>query len=1130
MPTTSRRLADLIRITGIDRIIPVLENSGPGNTIELEKDDFKPEVLVRLSGYAAGATTQAGNDIPISSTVSQFRTENSEGIPTGIQYPGKNDQDHYTARFTTSVDGKSPASEFENTSQTGFLDVDDSRGGKFTIKKGKSTVIAPTGTEIYQSVNEQGDKAPIVKRVRQAQFDNNRFTLGKTYIPRTGLEDAEGLSVETPGSSGSASVAEDDSNLGVGFAQTEFGKHAPRKFPSALNDNAVQVKLRDLKKIGLLTMLQASGEYYIPTDPTQVDQQVAARGAALAPGLARIGQKIDISRTSPVKIMKDVNPDFTKPTLDDNLKRNPVMSYGNVNNYMAPFAGLSSTASVASAALLALTIGGLIKGAAQIIAARRAANPVEHGNLSTSDRRRRMGSYLGKADEVASFRNTDFEIQTVQTTHDYFQAVSKGVDIFFGISAPGVTAIKISQNHGYYNTLLRSIIRSTTDFFLLAAGGTVNISNGPTSINDVTLLGNPLGPIELVRKMNESQLLRFCNILATIGDVALNHADAGFVLNDLGEVDEYISDIDRILPEANVGPDRETSLNPAVMQSLGRLGDTYRNALAWGSNTTKSMYMIPNSIFRAEATYLNGQDQSRTPSQALAADLFGNNLHKVKGPDNLDGNRISAEDVQRMEEHLAAEYMPFYFQDIRTNEIISFHAFMESMGDNFEPEYTQTEGYGRIGKVMTYKNTNRSISLEFRVVATNEKDFDHMYYKINKFISMVYPQYTEGRQIGTATSKFIQPFSQVPSASPLIRMRLGDIWKSNYTKFGLARLFGAGSSQFALQGQQGSIKYNASLKRNLEQVTQRMERQGDYRVGEYALLSPLPFQPGRGSGRRLVGYPRLDNVIDSPSQPGQTQRNGRGGSRGAGGGGFVSVAGSDSAGGRSIVPVASPAGAPLVVSQNLRVQITKVTPAPNDPNLKAYKFTVPGGLAGQDGVYGCTQHDLRPDPSEVNRIAFGQSSPSESQNQTTTNNTQDPVTAFFSGAGDNGNPIVKAFESTRGKGLAGFIMGLRFDWSDARWETGRHNARAPMSVKISMDFSPIHDLNPGLDSEGFMTAPVYDVGDTVKSWHLGMPEDKAQADREAGLMRSAVSLSQPRSSNGVGNGGGSGGANGVGLR
>lgn len=1128
MSRTSRRLGNLIQSLESNRIVPYLENSGPNSTIQIDKDDIRPDVLTRMVEYGVAVTVETTNNPPLSPTQGKFALQDELGNPTGITDPGVNGQEYFTKKFHEGgVDGKSAEASFRAISKSGFLDVDDAAGGKFEIKKGKTSSTDPSPVDIFKEINDKGEDSSFVKRVRQAQVQNNRFTIGKTLIPRSGLDVNDGSPASAPGSRGSGAVFEDDSNVGIGYAQQEFGKYGPRKFPSTQGDTAVLVKLRDLKKIGLLTMLQASGEYYIPTDPNNVAQELAARGASTAPGLARIGQKIDISRVSPVKIMKDVNPEFTKPTLDDNIILDTVKSYGSVNNWLAPFDGLTSTATVASAALLALTVGGLIKGAAAtIIAIRRPkVEPNLGGNPSMSDRRKRMGSFLGKATEVDIFRNTDFEIEIARTAHDYFLCVSKGVDIFFGLSSAGAATSKIAKNHGYYNTILRTIVRSTTDFFLAAAGGMVNTGEAsrPRNVNDASVLGNPLGTIELIRKLNSSLLLKFCNILATIGDIAMNHDDAGFIINENGEVNEFISDIDRIIVDGEIGPRGEGALNPAVLQSVHRLPGLYRNALAWGSQTAKSMYMIPNNIFRAEATFLGASDQSNNPTEKLSAALSKNNLSIVKGPSGLNGNRILAEDVKALEDYLEADYMPFYFHDTRTNEILSFHAFMESMSDSFEPEYTDVEGYGRIGKAVIYKNTQRKISLEFRVVATSEEDFDSMWYKINRLIAMVYPQYTQGRQVGTANNKFIQPFSQIPGASPLIRLRLGDVWKSNYSRFGVARLFGVGSNQFSLQGQNSTVTYNAALLRNREQVTERMARRGEYQVGEHAILTPLPTQQTRGAGQRLLGYPRFGNLSESPGQPFQAQRTGVGGRSGAGVNAFVSVTNSSAAGGRTLTPQASPAGAPLVIAQELKVRIVSVTNSQADPSLKLYKFSVPSGGPGQDGIYGCTQHDLRPDPEEIARVAYTQSTQDSLPNTNT--NSQGVVSNFFSSGGDNGNSIIKAFESTKGEGLAGFIKNMRMDWSDARWETGRHNARAPMMVKISMDFEPIHDINPGLDSDGFMTAPVYNVGNTMKTWVNGMPEDKNMADRKEATIKRMQVLATPRSSNGVavGNGMNTGG-------
>jgi len=80
------------------------------------------------------------------------------------------------------------------------------------------------------------------------------------------------------------------------------------------------------------------------------------------------------------------------------------------------------------------------------------------------------------------------------------------------------------------------------------------------------------------------------------------------------------------------------------------------------------------------------------------------------------------------------------------------------------------------------------------------------------------------------------------------------------------------------------------------------------------------------------------------------------------------------------------------------------------------------------------------------------------------------------------NPITRAYETTAGRGLAGTLGGLSFDWLEAGnggWETD-WNSRAPKGVTISLDLDVIHDLPPGLDHSGFNRAPLYNVGSIMK--------------------------------------------------
>ena len=86
------------------------------------------------------------------------------------------------------------------------------------------------------------------------------------------------------------------------------------------------------------------------------------------------------------------------------------------------------------------------------------------------------------------------------------------------------------------------------------------------------------------------------------------------------------------------------------------------------------------------------------------------------------------------------------------------------------------------------------------------------------------------------------------------------------------------------------------------------------------------------------------------------------------------------------------------------------------------------------------------------------------------------------GAIPTGNPFVRAFNSSKGRGLAGFISSFSMDLlsDDASWDT-ELNSRAPKLLKITIGFSPVHDITPGIDHSGFNTATFYNVGEIMSS-------------------------------------------------
>ena len=107
------------------------------------------------------------------------------------------------------------------------------------------------------------------------------------------------------------------------------------------------------------------------------------------------------------------------------------------------------------------------------------------------------------------------------------------------------------------------------------------------------------------------------------------------------------------------------------------------------------------------------------------------------------------------------------------------------------------------------------------------------------------------------------------------------------------------------------------------------------------------------------------------------------------------------------------------------------------------------------------------------------------------------------------NPILDAHESSKGEGLAGFITNLDINYNDQLWETSKIGAKAPHVVKITISYSPIHDIPLGLDREGMMTAPAYNVGDLNNSifstvYEKGFQEEYFEYIKQLELARAEV--------------------------
>ena len=424
---------------------------------------------------------------------------------------------------------------------------------------------------------------------------------------------------------------------------------------------------------------------------------------------------------------------------------------------------------------------------------------------------------------------------------------------------------------------------------------------------------------------------------------------------------------------------------------------------------------------------------------------------KITGDDNVANGRIKASRVKEIEDALDCEYVPFYFQDLRTNEIIAFHAFLDSISDDYSPEWSSMGGYGRMDQIQIYNKTTRAISISFMVAATNPEDFDEMWWSINKLTTMVYPQWSAGTHMKDSGDKaFIMPFSQIPAASPIIRMRIGDLIKNNYSRFNLARIFGIGFNDAADSSfNQGAVAkeedakkldlstYGEKLREYLTKLRIPPKTADDangYQIGHTAILRA---QSGFSGMPKKETPPDDDNSGNYISFPSNTVVE-------------ITECGWP---GALVIPFISPPPAQMPV-------YTCKFPADTEAS-KSF-----------DGEFYVPYFLLHPDPAQVAKDNPTESGLPEDPDVSATNRD------FFN---PEKNAIVRSFESTAGRGLGGVITSLSYDYADAPWETRKLGSRAPMWVKVSISFTPIHDLPPGLDHDGFNRAPIYNVGDIMNN-------------------------------------------------
>ena len=306
------------------------------------------------------------------------------------------------------------------------------------------------------------------------------------------------------------------------------------------------------------------------------------------------------------------------------------------------------------------------------------------------------------------------------------------------------------------------------------------------------------------------------------------------------------------------------------------------------------------------------------------------------------------------------------------------------------------------------------------MVAMNEEDFEELYVKVNKLTTLVYPQWSEGTTISTSEGTFVQPFSQVPTASPLCRLRVGDLFTTNYSKANMARMMGIGKKDFAY----GDTEYTRDD--TLPELNVPSGRRIKARFLRKMVLKDV---------ERTVKKDVLDAFDEDPTQF-ETQY---------------------------------------------------------DPAEAIARVAIPNQFAGLG--LSLLESLGNMDEDKYKRITVEFEAPPPLSMTT-------PSTSALSELFSNENPIFKSFESTMGRGIAVAVTGITFDWKlgSVPWELTPGN-RAPRMCEVQLTVVPIHDITPGIDHEGFNRAPIYRVGEAMRSvgqdaWYDGPGHAKLVSDIE----------------------------------
>jgi hypothetical protein len=180
-----------------------------------------------------------------------------------------------------------------------------------------------------------------------------------------------------------------------------------------------------------------------------------------------------------------------------------------------------------------------------------------------------------------------------------------------------------------------------------------------------------------------------------------------------------------------------------------------------------------NDNFDYGSVQSDGQSRGLQRSFGASADGTNNQQALINGPLGSDAKGYFP--FNGSEQSLPQDddvYVPLVFTDLRPSpstdsktpiwRTVYFRPFIKNLSENFAPQWNLATYFGRGDAVATYKGTNRTISLGFKITCFSPEDLAANYRKLAWLTSMCYPEYENGMYF----------------AGPVIRLRVGDVISS----------------------------------------------------------------------------------------------------------------------------------------------------------------------------------------------------------------------------------------------------------------------------------------------------------------------------------------------------------------